>query len=107
MCRLKDADTSIIQQTSYRALWKFHMSLLCRLKDADSIGAPTMGLTRVPVAELVKGQVFEEWFPLVDTVMHSLKHGAALRATVSFRCCSRSLAVLQLIASKVQVVHAR
>lgn len=44
-----------------------------------------MGLVRVPVADLVEGKVFEEWFPLVDTVIKPLKHGAALRATVSFR----------------------
>ena len=58
-----------------------------RVKDADSIGAPTMGLMRVPVAALVQGQVFEDWFPLIDTVMKPLKHGAAIRATISFRYC--------------------
>ncbi|CAL8469780.1 g9322 [Coccomyxa elongata] len=55
------------------------------VKDADSIGAPTMGLMRVPVAALVQGQAFEDWFPLIDTVMKPLKHGAAIRATISFR----------------------
>lgn len=47
-----------------------------------------MGLMRVPVAALVQGQVFEDWFPLIDTVMKPLKHGAAIRATISFRYCS-------------------
>lgn len=46
-----------------------------------------MGLMRVPVAALVQGQVFEDWFPLIDTVMKPLKHGAAIRATISFRYC--------------------
>jgi hypothetical protein len=67
------------------------------VKDADSIGAPTMGLTRVPVAELVQGRVFEDWYPLVDTVMHPLKHGAALRATISFRYCKAQQSLCMLV----------
>ncbi|KAK9907703.1 hypothetical protein WJX75_008493 [Coccomyxa subellipsoidea] len=87
------ARTSIKEQ-SYDPVWNEVFDIFVAdndeyvwltVKDADSIGAPTMGLTRVPVAELVQGRVFEDWYPLVDTVMHPLKHGAALRATISFR----------------------
>lgn len=58
--------------------------LLCRLKDADLIGAPTMGVVSFPVQKLVEGEVFDGWFNLLDLANKPLK-GCAIRATLSFR----------------------
>ena len=59
-------------------------ALLCRLKDADLIGAPTMGVVSFPVQKLVEGEVFDGWFDLLDLANKPLK-GCAIRATLSFR----------------------
>lgn len=58
--------------------------LLCRLKDADLIGAPTMGVVSFPVQKLVEGEVFDGWVDLVDLANKPLK-GCAIRATLNFR----------------------
>jgi hypothetical protein len=58
--------------------------LLCRLKDADLIGAPTLGAVSFPVQELVEGKVFDGWFDLLDLANKPLK-GCAIHATLSFR----------------------
>ena len=58
--------------------------LQCSLKDADMIGAPTLGVYGFPIEKLVEGEVFDGWFDLLDLANKPLK-GTALRATLSFR----------------------
>ena len=58
--------------------------LLCRLKDADLIGAPTLGVVSFPVQKLVEGEVFDGWFDLLDLANKPLK-GCAIHVTLSFR----------------------
>ena len=59
-------------------------SLQCSLKDADMIGAPTLGVYGFPIEKLVEGEVFDGWFDLLDLANKPLK-GTAVRATLSFR----------------------
>ncbi|CAK0785144.1 hypothetical protein CVIRNUC_008350 [Coccomyxa viridis] len=54
------------------------------LKDADMIGAPTLGVYGFPIEKLVEGEVFDGWFDLLDLANKPLK-GTAVRATLSFR----------------------
>ena len=59
-------------------------SLQCSLKDADMIGAPTLGVYGFPIEKLVEGEVFDGWFDLLDLANKPLQ-GTAVRATLSFR----------------------
>ena len=57
---------------------------MCRLKDADTIGAPSMGVVSFSAQKLVEGEVFDGWFDLLDLASKPLK-GCSIRATLSFR----------------------
>ncbi|CAL5229046.1 g12295 [Coccomyxa viridis] len=54
------------------------------LKDADTIGAPSMGVVSFPAQKLVDGEVFDGWFDVLDLVSKPVK-GCSIRATISFR----------------------
>ena len=83
-------------------------TLQCSLKDADMIGAPTLGVYGFPIEKLVEGEVFDGWFDLLDLAHKPLK-GTALRATLSFRQGASTLCKpfsAPLASPAVQCLHA-
>ena len=56
----------------------------CRLKDADTIGAPTLGVLSFPAQKLFDGEVFDGWMDLLDLANKPLKE-CSMRVTISFR----------------------
>lgn len=71
-------------------------TLQCRLKDADMIGAPTLGVYSFPIKNLVEGEVFDGWFDLLDLANKPLK-GTALRVAISFRQAASARCWLSIV----------
>ena len=57
------------------------------MKDADTIGAPTLGCVSFPAAALAAGQRIDGWHPIIDSSGKALKHGrSALRVSLAYTC---------------------